>query len=280
MILYHVRFDLENTDRKFVPREPYYPMVGEDKHIPRICLSTSIEGAVSACPSGAERLDLVEEVQEGLFLVFKVDTEKLGITEIIESESLERYGVFDSYLTGEVWVLEEFELPESDLFICSAKSFDLVRKDVKGNKGALNCVENLELCGMEDQQSFRDLRQQVLYSTEYQRNHNSVDLIYNNPFQISQIKKSIKEGFDIRPFVTPLFDSRQMREIRIGLSQGLNVSLYANHNINFQNMLMLRKALLLGLDVSNYLDLETSYVEISDFIKSHEQRSMKSMSTF
>lgn len=48
----------ENTDlskielqpKKFIPRIPDNSLVTEDNTIPRICMSTSIPGAISSCP--------------------------------------------------------------------------------------------------------------------------------------------------------------------------------------------------------------------------------------
>lgn len=127
MLLYHVRFDLENESSKFTPRTPTYGMQGEDSNISRVCVSTSIEGALSACPSGHRRLKIAKDIQLGLVIIYRIDTEKLGINDIILTEDLLQHNVYDAYLTGECWILEEFEVPPEDVLVRSIKSWDKVK---------------------------------------------------------------------------------------------------------------------------------------------------------
>lgn len=119
-IFYHVSTDIFH-DGVFTPRIPYYRHKDhEDASIERVCVSDSIENCLTAIPGGGSNLDILNIEQRGYFLVFRIDTEKLGITDkdiITNQELFEKDLVRDAEATNEVWITTPFVVPESDRFL-------------------------------------------------------------------------------------------------------------------------------------------------------------------
>lgn len=126
-IFYHISTDL-NHSGLFEPRIPINRhQDAEDDTIERICISPSIEDCLTAIPNGGFRLADLNEEREGLFLVFKIDTEKLGISkyDIITAEELyQRDLVRDSAMTEEHWITTAFQVPQEDRFIIKLTEWD------------------------------------------------------------------------------------------------------------------------------------------------------------
>lgn len=119
-IFYHVSTNLDHSGY-FEPRIPSTRHMGlEDAKTPRISVSTSIEKCLSAIPNGGAYLDELNDTQRGYYLVFRIDTEKLGITEeqIITSNSLyEDDRVQDAFVTEEHWITIPFGVPQEDQYL-------------------------------------------------------------------------------------------------------------------------------------------------------------------
>lgn len=119
MILYHVSVET-SKDGRFKPCIPILPIDGEDEEIERVCVSTSIEGCLSAIPDGGARLAELNASQRGFYRVFRIDTEKLGISDelILTADYLyEENLVPDAYWTKEHWILTAFTVPSEDSFL-------------------------------------------------------------------------------------------------------------------------------------------------------------------
>ena len=121
-IFYHLSTDITKIGC-FIPRIPFCRhQLQEDGQTERVCVSDSIEGCLSAIPNGGSRLEELLIKQFGLFKVFVIDTEKLGISDkkIIGYQELYETGkVNDAIETKEHWILQSFEVPEEDSFIIS-----------------------------------------------------------------------------------------------------------------------------------------------------------------
>lgn len=138
MIFYHVSTYLKH-DGIFIPRIPSsVHKLGENENIPRVCVGKTMEDCFSALPSGGSRLDILMEEQHNLFLVFRIDTEKIGIKEedILSSERLFEEGwVIDAEHTNEHWIMTEFEVPQEDRFLIhlfdwQEESCDIIPHDI------------------------------------------------------------------------------------------------------------------------------------------------------
>lgn len=119
MILYHVSTDIEKNGR-FYPRQPSATMENELYDMPRICVAPSIADCLSAIPRGGSRLDTLNLEQGGLYKVFRIDTEKLGIPDsaiIGWKELFQNAWVPDAEWTEEHWITEAFTVPEEDCFM-------------------------------------------------------------------------------------------------------------------------------------------------------------------
>lgn len=104
--------------------EPRIPLIRhrdqEDDSISRISVAPTIEDCLTAIPNGGYLLDGLNLQQRGYFLIFKIDTEKLGIgnEHIVQTKTLyEQDLVRDADVTNEVWITTPFKVPEEDRFL-------------------------------------------------------------------------------------------------------------------------------------------------------------------
>lgn len=119
MIFYHVSTNIEK-DGHFYPRRPSMTMTNELFDTPRICVAPRIADCFSAIPQGGSRLDELNLEQGGLYKVFRIDTEKLGIPDsaiIGWKELFQKAWVPDAEWTEEHWITEAFTVPEEDCFM-------------------------------------------------------------------------------------------------------------------------------------------------------------------
>lgn len=126
MILYHISEDLHH-DGVFLPRVPSCQYDEEDGQIERVCVSESIEGCLSAMPSGGGNLESVLDSQKGYLQIFRIDTDKLQIKNehILTHETLYKEGrVCDAHLTQEGWITTSFTVPEEDRFIIKLRAWE------------------------------------------------------------------------------------------------------------------------------------------------------------
>lgn len=119
-IYYHVSTNIYHNG-VFEPRIPQYRhKEQEDDKICRVSVAPTIEDCLTAIPNGGSRLEEFNEYQRGYYLIFKIDTDKLGIQEeyIIQSEFLyEKDLVRDADVTNEIWITTSFVVPEEDRFL-------------------------------------------------------------------------------------------------------------------------------------------------------------------
>lgn len=104
MKYYHMSIE-EEVIEKFVPRVPQDRMVGEDDKIKRVCVSTSLNGCLSAVPwqYDIEYLAIEE-------LPIRVYEFELSEKDVLNSDYLyENNLVIDANVTKECWVLKEIE---------------------------------------------------------------------------------------------------------------------------------------------------------------------------
>lgn len=124
-IFYHISQGLFH-DGKFYPRIPMDRTEGEDEITKRVSVAPTIKDCLSAIPGGGMKLDETITEIRGYFKVFKINTEKLGISKehIVDGEYLFQTGkVPDAYHTNEHWITKEFEVPKEDTFIIKIDSY-------------------------------------------------------------------------------------------------------------------------------------------------------------
>lgn len=129
--LYHVSLDITHSG-VFDSRVPESRMQDEDSVTPRICVSDSIEGCLTASGFGAHYLGENLFENNDLLKVFIFDTEKLGLTsdDVIFPEELYQSGkVDDANLTNEHWVLTSVSIPAEDQYVVKVTGFDDSRWD-------------------------------------------------------------------------------------------------------------------------------------------------------
>lgn len=132
-IFYHVSTNLRH-DGVFTPRIPdQRHQQAEDNTTGRVSVAPSIELCLTAIPGGGGQLDELNINQRGYYLVFRIDTEKLGISEqdIVKSQTLYKKDfVRDAGFTEEHWILSSFTVPEEDRFIIRLYDWEEFSEDV------------------------------------------------------------------------------------------------------------------------------------------------------
>lgn len=110
--LYHISNNADIID-EFIPRIPEYRAEGEDSHINRISLSSSIEGCLTAVPWGNSRIDdifLGEKEASFLLRVYEFDFAGMDMNSLIAPESLYYSDlVKDASDTDEYWYLKKLK---------------------------------------------------------------------------------------------------------------------------------------------------------------------------
>lgn len=126
-IYYHVSTNLEHNG-EFTPRIPEVRhKEKEDNITPRISVAPTMEDCFTAIPDGGCMLDGLNIKQRGMYLVYEIDTDKLGITEddIVSTEALyESDLVRDAHVTNEVWITKSFTVPEECKFLIKLISWE------------------------------------------------------------------------------------------------------------------------------------------------------------
>jgi len=143
MILYHISTE-PNHNGNFVPKVPDRRLITENNEKPRISLSPTIDGCLSAIPLGGAYLHQwyksKDEIETNCrfhngyrkFKLFKVDTEKLKIPDanIYEPEDLIECGFCeDAHITKEHWITTEFKVPKEDQAIFTVENFRFYRNE-------------------------------------------------------------------------------------------------------------------------------------------------------
>jgi hypothetical protein len=278
MLLYHVRFDLYNTGRKFEPRVPRTGMVGEDKQTPRISTSSSLEGALSGCPSGAARLHNSKMIQAGLLRVFVIDTEKLGITKILEPSELLDKGVWDAEITQEYWILEPVEVPEEDVLLIIVDSYRVEEVSLlQGPPETISGIKGLKLISplLKEEgvtislynslaaDKLKTHLEEFYKVKEFQEVKDQEGVVkfiptmgmstHLLPRRIESILKST-ERFEFNSLrLSFIFNNPfQIREIEKGVKSGVNVKLLMNPQLDVNQMTQIRLGLESNLDVHKY----------------------------
>lgn len=132
-IFYHVSTDLKHNG-EFEPRIPSCRhRDAEDDTTPRVSVGISIENCLTAIPNGGLNLDQLNIDRRGYYLVYKINTDKLGISEehIVSAEELyEKDLVRDASFTNEHWITIPFSVPEEDRFLIRLKDWEEDSEDV------------------------------------------------------------------------------------------------------------------------------------------------------
>lgn len=104
--LYHVTMNLETEEKEFIPRIPKYRCKDEDNTIPRVCVCTTLEGAVGAFPYKRYFVNEYSWVRDEIYLTYyKIPVNDLEYKTDEELKEL----VPDAHITKEHWILNSFK---------------------------------------------------------------------------------------------------------------------------------------------------------------------------
>ena len=103
---YHVALkgNLEGTH--FIPRIPESTMTNEDRTIPRVCVSPTLEGAVTGF-AHSYKFQISTTIMNTFLYVYEIDACKIGCNNIKFWNQITNY-VPDAYKTKEAWIMKEF----------------------------------------------------------------------------------------------------------------------------------------------------------------------------
>jgi hypothetical protein len=103
---YHVALkgNLEGTH--FIPRIPESTMTNEDRTIPRVCVSPTLEGAVTGF-AHSYKFQMSTALMSTFLYVYEIDACKIGCNNIKFWNQITNY-VPDAYKTKEAWIMKEF----------------------------------------------------------------------------------------------------------------------------------------------------------------------------
>ncbi|WPQ59794.1 hypothetical protein [Paenibacillus polymyxa] len=130
MTVYFHLSTLLSHEGAFVPRVPENQIHGiKESTIKRVCVSKTIEGCFTAIGNGQNPHD-ANFVRRGYYVLFKIDTEKLGIEKrhIVSSRQIYRNGwVPDADVTKEHWITKSFQVPKEEMSYIQIQSFKQVQ---------------------------------------------------------------------------------------------------------------------------------------------------------
>ncbi|MFW5962147.1 MAG: hypothetical protein ACOCQR_00850 [bacterium] len=141
MVLYHITYNLKH-DGIFIPKIPSKRLnvynynentdmiivknnILEEDQIKRVCVSKTVEGCLSSMPRANFFLKESFKKKGNKFKVFKIDTKKLNIDNVLDEKFLyQKDLVRDAEVTKECWITESFIVSEVDSFIIEVESFE------------------------------------------------------------------------------------------------------------------------------------------------------------
>lgn len=133
MSLYYVDRCYENILDIFKPQIPTALMQGENKTIPRICLSKSIEGCINAASWGHSQI--AYRTENEVFRLYVFDEKDILKENFIDSNKLwEDDLVPDAYLTQEIWVVNQNLKPKSISYFSIGEYWEDYREPILNPK--------------------------------------------------------------------------------------------------------------------------------------------------
>lgn len=123
MKLYHVCLAEDSDGDLFTPRIPDARAIHEDASIPRICVSASISGCISAVPWGGLQfdemmIDLGLEVSSYPIKIYEFDTDDILDGNLIPPSDLyKKDWVRDAVINEEYWIVNQSLKPRKSYFI-------------------------------------------------------------------------------------------------------------------------------------------------------------------
>ena len=207
-----------HKDTIFKPRIPFgLDMYGHNENdtIDRVCVSSSLEGALRAIPRGGLRIFDWYEDNALYFKVFIVDTLELNIKEesIYTPKYLKEKGyVHDSELTNEHWILKPFTTPESHTFLININDYEYdENKDFKNIKLSTDFLSKNEIAELKleyleyaNEGIFSLAEEKEKLKKEYLKTNPDIEFLDKNKDEMIIIRA--KKDQSIRDLM--LFDSR------------------------------------------------------------------------
>lgn len=133
----------------FVPRIPVRRMSEENVEIPRICLSTSIEGCFTAAPWGSECLS--DRPSYAVYRVYEFDGDKIPKNHIFTTEKLTKEEfVPDAKYTNETWIIEQNLIPDDMYYIILDDYETGVVGEEESNYDFYEVIKNADIREVED----------------------------------------------------------------------------------------------------------------------------------
>ena len=133
MKFYHISLDLENDIKAFKPTIPNEEirLCNEDSTTPRICVSNSIEGCLSAVPWGGIDFENQFDTDHIVFKVYEFEPKDILNGNLIKPDYLYKEDlVRDAKFTGEHWIVnQELKPIKSYLAIVNINDYEETSED-------------------------------------------------------------------------------------------------------------------------------------------------------
>lgn len=144
MKLYHVSLDVGDIKKEFMPQIPESRMVGEDNKIPRICLSSSVEGCCSATLWGGSSFEDLfwEYKQHAPIRVYEFDINDIKDGNLITPDYLYKTDkVRDAKINNEYWVINQ-NLKPINTYLINVKDYTEYLEEDISYKDKKYCINN------------------------------------------------------------------------------------------------------------------------------------------
>jgi hypothetical protein len=231
-IFYHLSY--LGHEGTFTPRVPANRIKGiEEETILRVCVSTTIEGCLSALPRGKMTFAQANMERRGYYQVFKIDTEKLGIRDdfIIHSNTLyQNDWVRDAESTGECWITTPFTVSIEDTFFMKLNSWKEERNNVFAYMD--RDLENIE---SKNDKLFAVIRiTEMIYQSEHANSGEIINLQFDQMEERERVLPYIQKYL-----VVEVLSDNGKSELSFRLIRAENLRLlYVFHMISVEKLLI------------------------------------------
>lgn len=173
MELYHVSADINRIHNIFVPRIPLDRMEGENITTSRICVSKTIEGALSAFPEGGLRLDSLYDCRTESIII-RVYEFEVSKKNIIDDKILYEKGwVNDANLTQECWIIKNIKPQE--IYDIEIKNFQ---------EGIADLLTYSQLKSIKDGADYEDVWTGSTLTLISDVKYNKINIIKQNEYKL------------------------------------------------------------------------------------------------
>lgn len=189
MKFFHVSMDLKLGEKEFIPRIPAYRCKNENDTIKRVCVCSSLEGAIGAFPYKHTLVkNVMDNGNEGYLTVYEVPSEE--VKHLTDSEIKDF--VPDSHLTKEHWVLNSFKSKAELIKIKTIElsNYNMYTNEYTGFVENISYEKSVESFERECEYTFvwkKYLKDAINYANTYGIKYEIIEEVYNHLHYINYV---------------------------------------------------------------------------------------------